>query len=152
MHIRALTVRQPWATLIAAGRKTIETRRRAYSLLIGTRLAIHAGKAWDDAGAQMARRYLQARGFTDADIDDLYGDARRDLGYVLALATVEKIIPLDESHAPEALCDITEGLRGYVLTDLRQLRMSYPVRGQQGIWTWTLPAAEAEAERMEVGR
>ena len=43
--MKALTVRQPRATLIALGVKTIETRSwRAPASLIGQRIAIHAGK------------------------------------------------------------------------------------------------------------
>ncbi len=42
--MKALTIRQPWATLIALGVKTIETRSwRAPVSLIGQRIAIHAG-------------------------------------------------------------------------------------------------------------
>lgn len=42
--MKALTIRQPWATLIALGVKTIETRSwRAPKALIGQRIAIHAG-------------------------------------------------------------------------------------------------------------
>ena len=44
--MKALTIRQPWATLIALGVKTIETRSwRSPASLIGQRLAIHAGAA-----------------------------------------------------------------------------------------------------------
>jgi activating signal cointegrator 1 len=43
--MKALTLHQPWATLIALGVKTIETRSwRAPASLIGQRIAIHAGK------------------------------------------------------------------------------------------------------------
>ena len=50
--MKALTLHQPWASLIADGRKTIETR--AWSLkraLVGERIAIHAGKKIDGAHA-----------------------------------------------------------------------------------------------------
>lgn len=43
--MKALTIRQPWASLIALGVKTIETRSwRAPQALIGQTLAVHAGK------------------------------------------------------------------------------------------------------------
>ena len=41
--MKAITIRQPWASLIAAGVKTIETRPRSTSYR--GRIAIHAGKA-----------------------------------------------------------------------------------------------------------
>ncbi len=40
--MKALTIRQPWASLIAAGVKTIETR--SWSTRYRGPLAIHAGK------------------------------------------------------------------------------------------------------------
>lgn len=42
--MKALTIRQPWASLIALGVKTIETR--SWSTSYRGPLAIHAGKAW----------------------------------------------------------------------------------------------------------
>ena len=45
--MKALTVRQPFAGLIALGRKTIEFRSRPLpKTLLGRTVAIHAGKAW----------------------------------------------------------------------------------------------------------
>ena len=42
--MKALTLHQPWASLIAGGRKTIETRPWAPPCgLVGERFAIHAG-------------------------------------------------------------------------------------------------------------
>lgn len=43
--MKALTIRQPWASLIAAGVKTIETR--SWSTRYRGPLAIHAGRRWD---------------------------------------------------------------------------------------------------------
>lgn len=43
MIIKAITLHQPWATLIALGFKTFETRSWA-TLAVGDPLAIHAGK------------------------------------------------------------------------------------------------------------
>ena len=40
--MKVLTLHQPWATLIALGVKTIETRGQAFRSLVGQRIAIHA--------------------------------------------------------------------------------------------------------------
>jgi len=49
--MKALTIHQPWASLIIHGVKTIETRGWACpKSLIGERLAIHAGKSTEWAG------------------------------------------------------------------------------------------------------
>ena len=43
--MKALTLHQPWASLIAEGPKTVETRSwSAPAWVIGQRIAIHAGK------------------------------------------------------------------------------------------------------------
>lgn len=57
---RVLTVREPWATLIAMGRKRYENRDEAIALwaernLLGRRLAIHAGLAYDPAAKREAK-------------------------------------------------------------------------------------------------
>lgn len=46
--MRALTVRQPWAGLIARGVKDVENRTWQPTIDIGTRFAVHAGRR-DDA-------------------------------------------------------------------------------------------------------
>lgn len=46
--MKALTVKQPWATLIMLGLKPVENRSwRPPSSLIGERFVIHAGKGYD---------------------------------------------------------------------------------------------------------
>jgi len=47
--MRALTVKQPWASLIASGLKQIENRTYPVPKTVrGARVAIHAGKGFDD--------------------------------------------------------------------------------------------------------
>jgi hypothetical protein len=55
-QILGLTVRSPWAELIARGIKTIENRSWAPpEFMLGRYLAIHASATWDDQGAQYLR-------------------------------------------------------------------------------------------------
>lgn len=54
--MRALTIRQPWASLIAQGVKTIETRSwKAPAAAIGERVAIHAGAKVPAEGMDVGR-------------------------------------------------------------------------------------------------
>lgn len=47
--MRALTVKQPWAALIVSGTKRVENRSwKCGEVMIGERIAIHAGLAVDD--------------------------------------------------------------------------------------------------------
>jgi hypothetical protein len=47
--MKAITLKQPWASLVASGLKQVENRTWAVPKSIrGERIAIHAGKGWDD--------------------------------------------------------------------------------------------------------
>jgi hypothetical protein len=55
--ILGLTVRRPWAELIAQGIKTIENRSWAPpAFMLGRYLAIHASPMWDQEGEDFIRR------------------------------------------------------------------------------------------------
>ena len=51
--MRAITIQQPWASLIMAGIKTVENRTWATSHR--GRLAIHAGRKFDDEAIEILR-------------------------------------------------------------------------------------------------
>lgn len=77
MH--AITLREPWATLVAIGAKRIETRSRAApDWLIGQRIAIHAAKGltaneWHCAISEPISAAIRAAGlslYPDVDDDD----------------------------------------------------------------------------------
>jgi hypothetical protein len=46
--MRAITIKQPWASLIMSGKKTIELR--TWFVFPGVTLAVHAGATWDKRG------------------------------------------------------------------------------------------------------
>lgn len=55
--MKALTLYQPWAWSIVAGPKRIENRPwKPWPEIIGKYIALHAGKTYDDAGADYIRR------------------------------------------------------------------------------------------------
>ena len=66
--MKALSITQPWATLIAIGAKTIETR--SWSTLYRGDLAIHAAKGFP--------RYARETLFEEAFRVPLAGVSRRD--------------------------------------------------------------------------
>lgn len=60
--MKALTLWQPWAHLVACGIKPVENRPWAPpSWLRGRRFAIHAGKRWDQASADRIEEILGVR-------------------------------------------------------------------------------------------
>lgn len=121
--MRILTLRQPWATLVAIGEKTVENRR--WSTSYRGPLAIHAGEAWDPAatGDPLVEEALTEHGLTRADLPH---------GVVVALAE------LTDAHQSAGLCCVPWGLQdgGYqhlLLADIRQLREPVKMTGRLGL-------------------
>jgi len=131
--MKAVTVIQPWAELLASGKKTIETRTHSNFgfLKPGELIAIHAGKA----GIERAEEY---------------GIWREHFGAVLAVAeVVEGARVLPRGWCGAAGCEVTSNRYGLVLKNIRRLPRAVPCRGAQGIWG--LPAEVEEAVRRELG-
>jgi hypothetical protein len=130
MTYPALTIRQPWAGLIALGRKTIETRtwRLDPRLWRGddtVALAIHAGQG-------------VARSPAAQDALALIGDhpLLHVAGAVIALGLLERcraMVPADETAA---LCGYLPGMWAWCFRPgaVYSLRRPLSVRGGQGIW------------------
>lgn len=132
--MKALSLHQPWATVIAFGAKAYETRHW------GTRyrgpLAIHAAKH---------RNLDDEQGLID-ELDCLYGwhdlPAARDLprGAVVAVATLAGCLRMTETRIlaqSELERDVGNWLPGrwaWHLTDVRRMAAPVPVRGEQGLF------------------
>ncbi len=113
----ALTVHQPWAALIAAGRKTIENRSWDRRSILGTRIAIHAGKMQDD----------------NIDLNEIPAAARKiarapqPLGAIVCTAVVTGFVT--SSDSPWFFGPI-----GWELADVRPWEPIY-CSGSQRLWT-----------------
>lgn len=164
--MKALTLTQPWATLIAVGAKRIETRN--WSTDHRGKLAIHAAKGLDPVGGRRGlfelchtEPFLSAlkRDYPDG-VDDV--GARVDVdalprGAVVAIAELIEVVPitcgapLDQvpGGAPpyeEAFGDFSPGRFAWLLADVRALDETIPARGELGLWTWLeAPAGLAAA-------
>jgi hypothetical protein len=122
--VLALSVRQPWAGLIASGAKTIEVR--AWPTTHRGPLAIHAGKTVDRFAAARLRsapHQLAPLGALIAtaelvDVRDLY---RRDL---------------KAACVPRSWMDELDCARAFawVLANVRALAAPLPVRGEPGLF------------------
>lgn len=153
--MKALTLWQPWATLVAEGVKPFEFRRwPAPKSIWGRRIAIHAG----------------ARKVRPAEIDDLLTALRLERGWGTAL-TVEPAMELllrmqaaperivlsqivctavigQPVPAAEAVAQVYgESFRGdsdridhqvfgWPMLDVQRLEPPVPARGAQGFWEW----------------
>lgn len=110
--MRALTVRQPWASLIASGAKRIENRTwRPPAALMGQRIAIHAGAGWDKRG----------EGFTPARKGEL------PQSRVVCTAVIDRVV--EASDDPFWI-----GPLGWVLRDVQPVDDATPTRGSLGLW------------------
>jgi hypothetical protein len=145
--IRALTLTQPWAGLVASGVKLVENRsRRAPKPMIGQRFAIHASREID--------RNIYERIFAIAPELNEGGDEQGAPWFVRSQITsaLIAIVTLDSCLDPIA-CGIDPdsdeasapldpdqrrwffGPYGYVLRDVRPLARPVPCKGMLGFWT-----------------
>lgn len=151
--MKTLTLWQPWASLIAVGAKTIETRSwRPPASLIGERVAIHAG--------------MRLVGYRDLP-PDVTDSIRKDLGEywetalprgaVVATARLLGAYLVKGCSRGYAYCDdpvtggpvkLKEDLYGdfsvgrwlWMFAYEQLVKPPVPARGRQGLWDWTLPA------------
>lgn len=117
LPVRALSIRQPWATAIIEGHKTVENRKRRTS--IRGPVCIHAAKRTDyDAFHQFLRD--QKRGYPFKGISYL--------GMIIGVAEIIDVI--DQSDDPWFF-----GPYGYVLKNARPVP-PIAVRGMLGFFDW----------------
>ena len=146
-----LTVRQPWASAIADGAKTIENRsRKPPARLIGQWIAIHAGLAYESGDAHRLRQC----GIYDA---PLQGHAPR--GVIIAVARVvgwvsitrDRVVHSDtltERRGAEVVrSEWFMGPVGIVLADVRKLPTPLPMRGALG-WQRVPEALQAALDEV----
>ena len=103
--MKALSLRQPWANLIADGRKTIETR--TWRTRYRGPLAIHAS----------ARPY--------ADLPT---------GGIVAVAWLYGCRPMEETDEEAACIALYDGAYAWLLSDVQAIEL-IPCKGMLGLWT-----------------
>ncbi|WP_318249340.1 ASCH domain-containing protein [Paenibacillus sp. alder61] len=101
--MRCITIRQPWATLIAIGEKRLETR--GWKTNYRGELAIHAGKRVDLAACltEPVRSLLAASGYTAANLPT---------GAVVAIARLAGCHPVVANDGETAVLNVREGGSG----------------------------------------
>lgn len=128
--MKALSLWQPWASLIADGRKKIETRSwPAPQWLLGKRIAIHATKYVD----------------YDSCEDFGYGSAPTiPRGVVLCTATLTACIRFTQENVESLFDGIDDqerlygdyepGRYGWMLSNIERICPPIEIRGRQGIF------------------
>ena len=144
MVMKALTLTQPWATLVAIGAKRIETRswRTAYR----GPLAIHAAKSWPREALAFASSQACSEAFKSRGA--MYWFAR---GSVVATCNLVECLPMQASgclpgifddcpelDTPEerAFGDYSAGRWAWILEEVKSLDHPIPAKGALGLWEW----------------
>ena len=143
--MRCLTIRQPWATLIALGEKRFETR--SWRTTYRGELAIHAGLKIDTAACKREpfRSVLAKHGFS---ADNLPTGAIIATGELKAChentGPDSGAIWTREQHE-YAFGDYMEGRFAWELGSVRPLVHAVPAKGRLGFWEYSL-SDEGEME------
>jgi len=155
--IPALTLWQPWASLIAAGCKPFEFRRwEAPRWVHGKRIAIHAGarKVKREEVQELLVRLQTDGGFGTgltvgpaiALLDRaLSAPGMLPLSAVVCTAVLGRPVRAAELVAAGDSDRVDHHVWGWPLTDVRVLAPYVPARGAQGFWIWTPPAEVRDA-------
>jgi hypothetical protein len=144
--VKALTIRQPWASLFALGVKQMETR--SWDTKYRGPVAIHAGLAWPC-------RIGEAAHFDAFDIErdasglllrgkSLSWPYRLPMGAVVAVGYLfQTRSTTNTEHAPSdrerSLGDHSPGRFAWSITSMSPLPEPIPTKGHQGLWNWDMP-------------
>jgi len=110
--MKALTIKQPWAELIAMGAKDIENR--SWPTRHRGQLVIHAGKSWDKEGTEIAAAH---------------GVTKESVQFGCVIGTVDVIEMTTESSS-----EWFTGPVGWILKNARRLEVPVFMRGRLGLW------------------
>ncbi|HEX9036383.1 MAG TPA: ASCH domain-containing protein [Ktedonobacterales bacterium] len=139
--MKCLSIRQPWASLIASGAKRIETRGWApQRLTAGQFVAIHAGTRWTARERQLcAEDPLIKRLLDQAAVRDLWRFEQPPLGCVVAIARFAQYAPVSAlagiSPQERRLGDYRPGRFGWIFSAVQPVS-PIPLRGRLGLFDW----------------
>lgn len=141
ISLKAITIQQPWATLIAIGEKTFETR--TWATKHEGILAIHAGKTIDKEAYKKHAEVLARHGYPTKD--------SLPVGAVIAttfIGTQHKVVSEDKGNSAVTDQGLTiEGSEyqyGYYdvgnfawkLDSVKKFAEPIPSKGQLGLWNF----------------
>lgn len=162
--VSALSLLQPWASLLVWGKtaKAIETR--SFSVRHRGPLVIHASKGRDDLDdfldvADDPELYTDFDRHVVAVIQELFPDAKPPYADLFPTGVVLGIGTLVDCKRTEAIRDgLSERERafggygdnrwGWYFENMRMFEMPVPARGSLGIWTWTPPKVAPSGPKM----
>ena len=140
--VKAITLWQPWASLIALGHKKHETR--SWPTSYRGPLAIHAAKRPIDFDT---RAWLAQLSELYQGIDIPVDDESYPLGVIVCTCKLVAVHSTLEAYQKVSIVDAsfgdyTPGRYAWELSDVQKLEPPIPVRGAQGLWEWIQPLSE----------
>lgn len=140
--MKAITIKQPWATLIALGEKKFETR--SWQTKYRGQIAIHAGKSIDKEACDdyLIKSTLAEHGIKSykelptgvvlatAKLIDCY-KVEATVGYVSVLSKERTVEGLEVAFG-----DYTEGRYAWELGNLQVLAKPVAAKGKLSLWEW----------------
>jgi len=122
IKVRALSMKQPWATWLALGIKTIETRM--WSTRHRGPLLICASKSWDNSVPP---------DHMGVNLHPRAKDALYPMGFAVAVAFVSDCRPMRDEDEPLALCPNEPGRFAWTISSVVQIR-PFNVKGSLGLF------------------
>jgi len=145
--MKAITILQPWASLIACGAKKIETR--SWATKYRGKIAIHAGQG--KQYMEFSKREPIFSCLWNKEQIKMQLKERRDslpYGAVIAIADLVDCVEINESHEyylklhledgtnkEYAFGDYTLGRYAWLLENIQAIK-PVPAKGMQRIWNW----------------
>ena len=152
MKIKAISLHQPWASLVARRAKRIETRSWRCPLPPGSLLAIHAAKKWDEELHDLCygEPFLSALRKMGCGewLDDSIGVTRPPLpfGAIVCVVRLGECLSTADALLRPGLVTADEGHFGNYspgrfawILDAALSFAPVPERGRQSIWEWEVP-------------
>lgn len=160
--MKALSLTQPWASLIAVGAKRVETR--SFRTHYRGPLAIHASKGFPGYAKDLcnAKVFCEALGRTHTPHVLNNGlAAALPTGVIVATCNLVECFPVERllrvgdseivsmfwtvkmSEQERAFGNYEPGRFGWVLSDIVMLPEPIPAKGALGLWDWEAPELAA---------
>lgn len=137
--MKALTLTQPWATLVAIGAKQVETR--SWSTAYRGLIAIHAAKGYPKLARALCATEPFKSALMRAPLMGLSSDPADNLGVVLCICELWACKPTEIvahvlSDTERAFGDYAPGRYAWGLRKARVLDTPERCRGALGLWEW----------------
>jgi hypothetical protein len=143
--MKAITLWQPWASLIIAGTKRIETR--SWNTNVRGRVAIHASKKRDAFSLDLIDKPEFQEGLKIYDTigrgKTFISDLELTFGCIVGTVEIIDSLPIEEligtkydTPKERAFGDWSPGRWGWILQNPVLFEKPIPAKGAQGFWNW----------------